>query len=197
MNKNQDVSTFLISGMALFLAIIAVIIAISAASAETGCRLEAALCAKLAPGSLNDMDKTPGDVRTTDANVICHQKTSTIRNVSAKTKKQAFALYSLTRTTGWCKAKNCEIDHLISLELGGSNDIKNLWPQPYAGKWNARGKDKLENVLHRLICDGTITPEEAQDQISHDWISAYIKYVMPNEDARDDDVADENSPHHD
>jgi hypothetical protein len=24
----------------------------------------------------------------------------------------------------------CEVDHLIPLELGGSNDVKTLWPQP-------------------------------------------------------------------
>lgn len=197
MNRQQDALTYMVSGLALILAVIALIIAISAAHAENGCRMDAAVCAKLAPGSLNDMDKTPGDVRTTDVNIICHQSTKTVRNVSAKTKKQAFALYGLTRQTGWCKPMNCEVDHLISLELGGSNDIKNLWPQPYAGKWNARGKDKLENVLHRLICDGTITPEEAQDQISHDWISAYLKYVAPNEDAAQDDAEDTVSKHHD
>lgn len=146
----------------------------------TGCLMAAVVCAALAPGALNDVDKTPGDVRTTDKEVICTQKTSTIRNVSAATKKQAFALYHLTRTTGWCKAKNCEVDHLISLELGGSNDIKNLWPQPYAGKWNAHIKDKLENRLHKLICDGSVTPAEAQTAISTDWITAYHKYIGAN-----------------
>lgn len=139
--------------------------------------MAAAVCAALAPGSLNDIDKTPGDVLTTSKNVICTQKTSTIRNVSTKTKKQAFAIYGLTRTTGWCKPKNCEVDHLISLELGGSNSIKNLWPQPYAGKWNAHLKDALENRLHKLICNGSVTPKVAQAAISHDWISAYKKYV--------------------
>jgi hypothetical protein len=146
----------------------------------TGCLMAAAVCAALAPGSLNDLDKTPGDIRTTDKTEICGQKTSTIRNVSQATKKEAFALYGLTRKTGWCRAKNCEIDHLISLELGGSNDIKNLWPQPYAGKWNAHIKDKLENTLHRMICDGSVTPEEAQSAIAHDWISAYHHFIGAN-----------------
>jgi hypothetical protein len=30
-----------------------------------------------------------------------------------------------------------ELDHLIPLELGGSNDLRNLWPQPFEGEWNA------------------------------------------------------------
>ena len=140
----------------------------------------------LAPGSMNDLDITPGDVRTTNVNVICHQSTKTVRNVSSKTKKAAFTLYHLTRTTGWCKPKNCEVDHLISLELGGSNDIKNLWPQPYAGEWNAHLKDALENRLHKLICDGTVTPQDAQYQISHDWISAYKLYIEVPADAEQD-----------
>ena len=41
-----------------------------------------------------------------------------------------------------------EVDHLISLELGGSNAIKNLGLEPYAGRWGAQNKDVLENRLH-------------------------------------------------
>lgn len=148
--------------------------------------MAAAVCAALAPGSLNDIDKTPGAVRTTSQHTICTQKTSTIRNVPQRVKKQAFALYGLTRTTGWCKPKNCEVDHLISLELGGSNDITNLWPQPYAGEWNAHLKDALENRLHKLICNKTVTPQEAQTAISVDWISAYKKYIEEVDDAKAD-----------
>lgn len=134
---------------------------------------------KITPGSVNDLVMTPGDVRTTDKHSICNTKTSTLRNVTSATKKQAFKLYGLTNKTGWCAAKGCEVDHLISLELGGTNDIKNLWPQSYAGKWNARVKDKLENRLHKLICNGTVTPVDAQFAISHDWIGAYEKYLSP------------------
>ena len=71
-----------------------------------------------------------------------------------------------------------EVDHLISLELGGSNDIKNLWPQSYTTKpWNAHVKDKLENRLHKLICYGAINIVEAQIAISKNWIEAYKKYI--------------------
>jgi hypothetical protein len=141
--------------------------------------MAAAVCAALAPGSLNDLGKTPGAVRTTDKAMICTQKTPAIRNVTASTKKKVYALYGITRKTGWCKAKGCEVDHLISLELGGSNDAKNLWPEPYAGKWNAHVKDKLENRLHAMICKGSITVDAAQQEISHDWITAYKKYLAP------------------
>jgi hypothetical protein len=45
--------------------------------------------------------------------------------------------------------RHCEIDHLISRELGGADEVANLWPQSYGGQpWNAVLKDKLENRLH-------------------------------------------------
>jgi hypothetical protein len=65
------------------------------------------------------------------------------------------------------------VDHLISLELGGSNDIKNLWPQPYYPRPGAHEKDVLENWLHRQVCVGNITIERAQQAIAQDWYTAY------------------------
>jgi len=69
------------------------------------------------------------------------------------------------------------VDHLISLELGGSNSIKNLWPEPYTGDLNAHVKDKLENKLHSLVCNGDIDLKTAQQEIATDWVAAYIKYI--------------------
>lgn len=70
-----------------------------------------------------------------------------------------------------------EVDHLISLEVGGSNDIRNLWPEPYAGRWGARTKDVLENRLHQLVCSGTLSLRSAQRQEAADWVTAYRRYV--------------------
>ena len=73
-----------------------------------------------------------------------------------------------------------EVDHVISLQIGGSNDIENLFPQLYCGKWNAHKKDLLEGRLHYLVCKGRLTLPEAQEAIRTDWIKAYKKY-MPKE----------------
>jgi hypothetical protein len=83
--------------------------------------------------------------------------------------------------SGRCRgvAHRHEVDHLISLELGGSNAIRNLWPEPYAGKWGARTKDVLENRLHELVCDRRLTLRSAQRQEARDWVAAYRKYVGP------------------
>lgn len=98
--------------------------------------------------------------------------TTTVRNVPDSVRKQVFAEYNIDP-----KANKFEIDHLISLEIGGTNDIKNLWPQSYETlPWNAHIKDKLENRLHKMVCNNKITLEDAQTMISKDWISAYCKY---------------------
>jgi hypothetical protein len=70
-----------------------------------------------------------------------------------------------------------EVDHLISLELGGSNAIGNLWPEPYAGVWGARTKDVLENRLHDLVCSGMLSLPKAQHLEATDWVAAYRRFV--------------------
>jgi hypothetical protein len=70
----------------------------------------------------------------------------------------------------------CEDDHLESLEIGGSNDNSNRWPQPWP---EAKLKDKLENKLHELVCSNQIDLAEAQKEISTDWPTAYRKYIGP------------------
>jgi hypothetical protein len=112
--------------------------------------------------------------------VICGKtfRTTDIRNVSESVKNQVYYRYKVSNHQGYCTGKEgCEIDHLISLELGGSNDASNLWPQPYSGVTNAHDKDKLENKLRVLVCSGQLTLQQAQTAISTDWISAYNKYA--------------------
>lgn len=95
-----------------------------------------------------------------------------VRNVSSSTKKQVFAEYHIDP-----KSDKFEIDHLISLELGGKNDIQNLWPQSYTSKpYNAHLKDALEDRLHAMVCHKQITIQEAQHEIVGDWTVAYRKY---------------------
>jgi hypothetical protein len=74
------------------------------------------------------------------------------------------------------KPKDYEEDHLISLELGGHpTDSRNLWPEPYKGDWGAKKKDSLENRLHKLVCSGAITLDQAQEEIRTDWVASYKK----------------------
>ncbi len=77
---------------------------------------------------------------------------STVRHVTDAEKARVYARYGIA----WVPYQH-EIDHLISLELGGSNAIRNLWPEPYAGRWGARTKDVLENRMHALVCSGQMS----------------------------------------
>jgi hypothetical protein len=113
---------------------------------------------------------TPGDILTTDVKKICAPGYSkSVRAVPASEKHQVYQMYRITRH----KAREFEVDHLISLELGGSNSIRNLWPQSYSTQpYNAQVKDKLENRLHKLVCSGQLNIRTAQVEIAKDWIKA-------------------------
>lgn len=124
-----------------------------------------------------DAQKTPGDVLTTDPQVVCTPGYSkTVRNVPQSVKNQVYRQYGILQRA----PKEYEIDHLISLELGGSNSIRNLWPQSYVTMpLNARVKDALEHRLHALVCAGTLTLPDAQRAIATHWTTAYEQYVGP------------------
>jgi hypothetical protein len=74
-------------------------------------------------------------------------------------------------------AKDFQVDYLISPQLGGTDDVRNLWPQSYREtRWNARAKDALERHLSRMVCEKKIDLAEAQREIATNWIAAYQKY---------------------
>jgi hypothetical protein len=78
--------------------------------------------------------------------------------------------------------KDYEEDHLIPLELGGNpTDPNNLWPEPFDTSipdGGARSKDRVENYLHREVCAGDLTLEEAQRGIASDWYKVYVTSVQ-------------------
>ena len=52
-------------------------------------------------------------------------------------------------------ARDYQLDHLISLSLGGApRSLKNLWLQPID---QARRDDELEGDWHTMLCHGTVT----------------------------------------
>lgn len=70
------------------------------------------------------------------------------------------------------------LDHLIPLELGGADDIKNLWPQKRTAKpYGPHRKEILTRRFLALIADGRMTITEAQREMSDDWISAFVIHI--------------------
>lgn len=121
-------------------------------------------------GALPDPICTPGDIDTTDLALICGQSTKERRSVSASVHRQVFAEYGIAYPA---PAGYFECDHLVSLELGGSNAIANLWPEAAEPRLGYHEKDRLENALHRHVCAGEMTLSAAQHAIATDWLSAY------------------------
>lgn len=109
---------------------------------------------------------TPGVVATTNLAMISKSGYAAgVRNVNLAEKQACAKAY------GYSAAFSAvEFDHLISLELGGANDIKNLWPQPIA---QAKVKDRLENYLHAQVAAGKMQLADVQRRIAQNWVKLW------------------------
>lgn len=80
-----------------------------------------------------------------------------------KIKREMYSDYGVPDKT------DSELDHLVSLELGGSNDARNLWIEP--GQI-PNPKDSVENALHKAVCAHKVTLAAAQEAIATNWTTA-------------------------
>jgi hypothetical protein len=149
---------------------------VTARGAATGATVLLAAASRTAgcvQAILPDRRCSPGAYDTgLTAAVLCSPgfRTSRIRNVSQATKAQVERAYGLpARLYG----RSLEIDHIVPLELGGSNAVANLYPEPGAGAHGYRDKDRLENRLHALVCAGQIGLRDAQARIAANWRQFY------------------------
>jgi hypothetical protein len=128
------------------------------------------------PGlAMPNVELTPGDVLPATAQEICVPGySSSVRDVSTRTKEAVYASYGITSH----KTGEYEVDHLVPLAVGGSNDVKNLWPEPAEPRPGFHEKDRLEVRLHALVCDGELDLATAQHDVATDWYAAYVHYVL-------------------
>ena len=118
------------------------------------------------PGSI-DPAVTQADIRST----ICKKGwTRTVRPPESQTERFKFDVaYTAYRTP---HSTRTELDHLVPLELGGSNDATNLWQESLP---TPNPKDKVENALNAAVCDGRVKLAAAQAAIATDWLTAEKK----------------------
>ncbi|MFL6590748.1 MAG: HNH endonuclease [Chthoniobacterales bacterium] len=108
---------------------------------------------------------TPGKVATSDKDRA---------GVTVAMEQKVFARYKLP----WEYRGEFKIDHLIPVELGGADTLDNLWPQRIRAKpYGSDRKELLAEVLLQKVRAGKMTMGDAQEQISHDWIDAFIDHV--------------------
>jgi hypothetical protein len=94
--------------------------------------------------------------------------------VTLAMEQKVFARYRLP----WSRRGDFKVDHLIPPELGGADNIKNLWPQSVRSRpYGAERKGQLTEVLISRVRAGQMTLAQAQEQISRDWIDAFIDHV--------------------
>ncbi|HXW89674.1 MAG TPA: hypothetical protein VEK33_03935 [Terriglobales bacterium] len=117
---------------------------------------------------------TPGATRQVTLSEVCSvPQEEVVRDVSVSLKGRVFQEYGIVNA----RPEDYEIDFLIAPGLGGIEDIRNLWPEPYRARvWNAHVKDALEERLHEMVCSGQLDLSTAQREIATDWIAAYQKY---------------------
>ena len=120
---------------------------------------------------LPDRRCTPGAVfvAATAAKVCVGGYASAVRNMPESVKQAVYREYGIsTRRPG-----QYQVDHLVSLELGGSNEIANLWPEPAAPPPGFHEKDALEDYLHHEVCSGRVGLAVAQRGIAANWVALY------------------------
>ena len=115
------------------------------------------------PGSIDPI-VTQGNIRST----ICKSGwTATVRPPESQTERfkydVAYPAYSTPQS------EKTELDHLVPLELGGSNDATNLWPEPHPSSYV---KDGGENALNAAVCEGRVSLAAARDAIAANWLTA-------------------------
>lgn len=94
---------------------------------------------------------------------------------SPREKQETYAQYKIKKPANNSgQTQVCELDHIISLELGGADTVDNIWPQcgPSKAALNKRffkQKDAVENFLNREVKAGRMDLSDAQQGIARDW----------------------------
>jgi hypothetical protein len=120
---------------------------------------------------LPDAQCTPGAILpdATTGQICAPGYSASIRDVSDSVKDQVYAEYGIASQA----PGQYEVDHLVPLELGGSNDIANLFPQAADPRPGFHEKDQVENWLHDQVCSGAIPLPDAQIGIARNWLQFY------------------------
>jgi hypothetical protein len=122
------------------------------------------------PGAINPT-LTADILRNPDFRTCCVRSHTT----TEEQKAQTYGWYAIdhpAHNSG--PTQTCELDHLVSLELGGADTLDNIWPQcgPDGVTLKERyfkQKDMVENYLAKQVREGKMDLADAQKGIASDW----------------------------
>ena len=128
-------------------------------------------------GPLPDPRCTPGSVFSkATPTVFCKGGyTELVRHVTDATKRKVYAEYGITSH----RSGQYEVDHLVPLELGGSNSVANLFPEAAKPRPGFHDKDRLEDEVHDRACAGRNSFRSMQQRIASDWSALYVALIGP------------------
>ena len=139
---------------------------------QWGMRRKTSGCIYVGDGKLPDPACTPGDLMeplVTRHDICTIGYSSSVRSVPQFVKNEVYAEYGIVKHS----PGQYEVDHFVSLALGGSNDISNLFPEPASPKPGFHEKDMVETYLHDQVCSGAMTLQAAQIAIATNWVDVY------------------------
>lgn len=146
----------------------------SAAQIIGVCLALIAMDAPVIAQTMPDPALTPGVVRYLSRSQVCAIRWGRDRRyVTQKMLREVAAAYHVP----WERRGEYEFDHLIPRALGGDDKVANLWAQPLQEA--KRLKDPLEVKLHRLVCSGQLSLNDAQEEIRRDWQASYVGRIGP------------------
>jgi len=123
---------------------------------------------------------TPGAINPTVTAEVLRDpsfRTACVRGhaTSAGQKNSTYGLYGIDHPDhNIGQTQTCELDHLISLELGGADTVDNIWPQcgpsdKVLSERFFKRKDAVENFLAKQVREGRMSLADAQRGIATDW----------------------------
>lgn len=134
---------------------------------------------------------TPGATNPTLTNDVLRNpgfRTSCVRDsaTTAGQKATTYKFYNIPHPKNNSgKTQTCELDHLISLEIGGADTLENIWPQCGPDRVQIRQrffkqKDIVENFLAKQVKAGTMNLADVQRGIASDW----TQFLQPAQQAQ-------------
>jgi hypothetical protein len=136
----------------------------------------AAACALALPAvaaaQLPNTYNTPGATTKANAKEICAADYATSQKpASGWQKTTALERYGIRPETF-----SGDLDHLVPVALGGSNDPDNLWPMRGKDEFTPAAKAQLAERLKQMVCDGKLSLKDAQNAFKKDWTKTYKQY---------------------